>query len=109
MKIQTVVKQLTLLGIMVLGLFLGGCTTTESEEGADTASSQRECRTQKTQGSKMRRSICMTTEEWAEVDRQQTQALAEQANTDDVLRRTQDYNTQNSVSPGDAYNPYPGY
>ena len=94
--------------ILLFGcLAVTGCTTPEGENAL--ARADRECRTTKALGTRMRQSVCLSKDEWAYIDAQETERLASEAATDDYLRRIEDYNLQHPVSPGDTYNPYPGY
>ena len=98
-------RLLPLVPMTLAAIILGGCTATDPE-----VAKNRECRTvDSPSGSRMRESLCLTTEEWQRIDARQATILAEGDATDEYLRRTQEYNSQNVVQPGDSYDPYIGY
>lgn len=88
------------MSLAAAAVMVTACTT----GGGDGLASERECRSIERQGSKMRDSVCLSAEEWAQID---AEAAEQSAAASDLLRQVDDYNAQNPVSPGDSYNPYP--
>lgn len=98
-------KLLTLIPMAMTAIILSGCTATDPE-----VARERECRTvDSATGSRMKESICMSKTQWARIDAAEAERIAQQNDTDAFLRQSQEYNAQNPVSPGDVYNPYPGF
>lgn len=99
------IRLLTLVPLAMIAVILGGCTATDPE-----VARERECRTiDSPSGSRMKESLCMSKTQWARVDAAEAERIASETNTEDFLRRSQEYNLQNPVAPGDTYDPYPGY
>jgi hypothetical protein len=83
--------QLTVRTFMI-GLVLSCCVCIAQESRdtgavAEKAATKKECRSTRSKGTKMRRSICLTREEWAEIDAQTKQALSEQEKDKDGFFR----------------------
>lgn len=83
-----------------------GCSTPVDENG-NALVRDRECRTTKSMGSKMRQSVCLSTAQWAQIDAREIQRRTQEQDKDDLLNRIEEYNLQNPVKPGEPYNPYP--
>lgn len=78
-------KNYFLLTIILGFTGFGSACASSDEDGA--VSSNRECRTIKTVGSKMRQSICRSTEVWAIYDEREAEALAANEETKDEIFR----------------------
>ncbi len=82
-------------------LLLSACTTSDGSEVA----SDRECRTFQTSGSKMRRSVCMSADEWAVVDAREAERQ-EDADLDEFFRSQRDQGTTTVTAPS-LNSPFP--
>ena len=81
---------LPLFAVILLASLISACST------SDVASSDRECRTQGTAGSKMRQSVCHSKERWAAID---ASTAEQQQNTDlkdEIFRRSLEQAAQNA-------------
>jgi hypothetical protein len=83
----SLVKLLLSAPLCVITLLGTGCASEETGQQIASADSERVCRTASSSGSKMRRSICRTAEEWQEIDRK---ARADQTTRDDFFRRARE-------------------
>jgi len=64
-------SKITCMIVLGLSLLVGGCVTpdeTEAESAQLAEGSQRECRSNKSTGSRMRNPVCMTMDQWAMFD-----------------------------------------
>jgi len=91
-------KNLSLLWVACcsIALLSSVCVAKEIKKDGSVAEStgkpKRECRTFATTGSKMRRSVCMSKEEWAVADARQKELDAEEErNTDTTFRKIREH------------------
>ena len=62
---------------------------------SDVASSDRECRTQSSAGTKMRQSVCHSKERWAAIDASTAEQQQNRDVTDEIFRRSLEQAAQN--------------
>lgn len=97
-----------IVAVLATAFLVTGCQTANDDPMAELAGLQeRECRTTKTPGSKMRQSVCMSKSQWAAVDMANAESIVREEQTEEFLRRMEDYRATNPVDPGGRYNPYP--
>ena len=85
--------------VCTIAIVCSSCNNSIIREGTGAASSGKECRVDEAaSGTKIKKSICMTTEEWAVVDARNAEIAKEQERLSaDALRRIR---TQSGLSQG---------
>ena len=94
------VRQYLLLLVACLVVSVTGCVTQTSKDGVTSDATERECRTTATIGSKMRRSLCLTKEDWAAIDAKEAEIAADkERDSDEFFRRSYQ---RSGLTTGDA-------
>lgn len=94
---------LTMIATLCVAVLCTACVSTE--EGQSLASSDRECRTTATAGSKMRQSVCLSKKQWAVIDAREAKQKNDTSATDEFFRRATELSTQ---SPPAQFDPPTG-
>jgi hypothetical protein len=87
-------------------VLFAGCASSANPEGENTAqASDRECRTERSAGTKMKRSVCMSAEEWAIADARNQEKEDLQ---NEYFRRVRENSTQGAGPQFDTPTPSAG-